>query len=84
VVREPQAQIDRLVDLRTRRPVVTGEVLAARLGISHSALSRAESGSRQLPKRVTWSDYFERLLELKRAAGATEEQLAPWIAEVAA
>lgn len=78
------AQIDRLVDLRTRRPLVPGEVLAARLGISHAALSKAESGKRLLPKRVTWTDYFERLLELKREAGATEEQLAPWIAEIAA
>lgn len=76
--------IDRLVDFRTRRPLVPGEVLAARLGISHAALSKAESGKRLLPKRVTWADYFDRLVELKREAGATDAQLAPWIAGVAA
>ena len=81
---QKSVDIDRLVDLRTRRPVVTGEVLSARLGISHAALSKAENRKSRLPKRVTWADYFERLLELKREAGATEEQLAPWIAEIAA
>lgn len=60
-------------------PKVNAYEHAAEIGMHPTALSKYESGERvDLPHSLTFDDYRDALIRLKRRKGATEEQIAPW------
>jgi len=66
-------------------PKVNAYEHAAELGMHPTALSKYESGERGgLPHGLTFEDYRDSLIRVKRRKGATEDQITPWLATEAA
>lgn len=82
---QPLRRIAELVAFRAQSPRVWGYEHASALRVHPTALSKWEHGDREaLPRGMTFTDYLEALVRLKRARGASEAAIAEWTREVAA